>query len=474
MKTCTKCNKSKKLELFHKSSRSKDGYKSACIECKNKANKKYYNKTIEYQRLRKRRDIDIKSPKKIELEKKQELLNVGKKQCIKCSEIKALKFYHKNKAQFGGHNNVCKDCRNSNLRNKYNKDDNYSEKQIKKSNNYYKNNSKECIQKSIEYKRNKEKTDELYRLKKRLKRRVYDIMRQNNWTYNDKKDKYIGCSYRELKKYIEKQFEPGMTWDNNTTHGWHIDHTIPMSLAENEEEAARLNYYTNLKPMWAKDNLSKGNRIQIDKRIKKLDKYELLPNETDKQKFIDNKKQERNKIFARKCVIKEVNLKDERQFLNNSHFSGYAISSICLGLFIKDELVMVMSFNKPRFTKEYEWEIIRMASKFNTVVVGGASKLFKYFIKNYNPNSIISYCNLRYGDGDVYNIIGMRKIEKTKPNYWYVKGDVVYPRYKCMKHKLNKLLPIYLNKLSEFDNMMINGYIKYEDLGNNVYVWKKN
>lgn len=73
----------------------------------------------------------------------------------------------------------------------------------------------------------------------------------------------LGCSVAFLKAYLESKFEPGMTWENWTTNGWHIDHIYPLSKADltNTEELKKVCHYTNLQPMWAKANISKSNRI---------------------------------------------------------------------------------------------------------------------------------------------------------------------------------------------------------------------
>jgi hypothetical protein len=60
---------------------------------------------------------------------------------------------------------------------------------------------------------------------------------------------------------MEKQFKNEMTWENYGFYGWHIDHIIPLSSAKNEEELYKLCHYTNLQPLWAKENLSKGAKI---------------------------------------------------------------------------------------------------------------------------------------------------------------------------------------------------------------------
>lgn len=473
MKTCTKCNITKDLNEYNAYKRSKDGKKSICKTCQSEQSKQYYNKTIDYQQVRKQKDNRILSPTAQKMQEQAFLFKEGKKRCLSCKKVKQINDFHKNPQRIDGINTICALCRNTALQSKYKKNENYAQKQREKSSEYYKNNSEECIKKSVEYKKEREKTDELYRLKKRVKRRIYDIMKKKNWEQTATKDNYLGCTYPELKAHIEKQFEVGMTWDNNTVHGWHLDHIIPMELAATYDEAARLNHYTNLRPMWSTPNLSKGSKYEIPKKEYQLTKYELLPSEENKRYILESMLKEKDRIFARKCIIKELSIFEEKYFLNNTHIQGYHPSKKAFGLFYKDELVSLMSFGKPRFAKEYEWEIIRFSSKLGTVVVGGASKLFSHFIKTCNPESIISYCDLRFGTGDVYQKLGMFKLSNTRPGYFYINGDKKLSRFQCMKNKLNKLLPIYLSRLSEYDNMMINGYTQVYDLGNAKFIWIK-
>ena len=72
----------------------------------------------------------------------------------------------------------------------------------------------------------------------------------------------LGCSVSDLKVYLEKQFQPGMTWANWSMDGWHIDHIVPLASFDltDREQFLKACHYTNLQPLWAKDNLSKGAR----------------------------------------------------------------------------------------------------------------------------------------------------------------------------------------------------------------------
>lgn len=71
----------------------------------------------------------------------------------------------------------------------------------------------------------------------------------------------IGCTIEELKNHLEKQFMEGMNWENHGLYGWHIDHKIPLSSAQSEDDLYKLCHYTNLQPLWASDNLKKGNKL---------------------------------------------------------------------------------------------------------------------------------------------------------------------------------------------------------------------
>lgn len=177
------------------------------------------------------------------------------------------------------------------------------------------------------------------------------------------------------------------------------------------------------------------------------------------------------KIGARKCTIKEVSTIDCNEFLKNNHMQGACVSKYNYGLYYKDELISIMTFGKPRFTSKYDWELIRFCSKLNYNVIGAASKLLAYF-KNNHSGSIISYANRRWSNGDLYNKLGFKKINITKPNYFYINlgTSTLYTRYQCQKHKLEKLLKNFDASLSEYENMKQNGYYRLWDSGNIVYV----
>jgi len=182
-----------------------------------------------------------------------------------------------------------------------------------------------------------------------------------------------------------------------------------------------------------------------------------------------------NKIMARKCVVNEISNKDAQLFLNNNHLQGSSVSNIRLGLFFDGELVQVMTFGKLRIAtglhhKENSYELVRMCSKLNTQITGGANKLFKYFIKNYKSNYIISYANRDWATGNVYEKLNFKFKKFTLPGYFYVKSHIKYHRYKFQKHKLVE--QGYDKNKTEYEIMTERGYYRIWNTGNFVYEFK--
>lgn len=151
-----------------------------------------------------------------------------------------------------------------------------------------------------------------------------------------------------------------------------------------------------------------------------------------------------NKIYARQCEIRDVKVSEATEFLNKSHLQGYSHSKHKIGLFYNNELVSIMTFGSPRIisgrreTEPNVFEIIRFASNLNTTVVGGASKLFKYFIDNHNPSKIITYADRRFSTGELYKKLGFEFIRYTQPNYYYLVNNKRVHRFNFNKQKLIK------------------------------------
>ena len=179
-------------------------------------------------------------------------------------------------------------------------------------------------------------------------------------------------------------------------------------------------------------------------------------------------------LHGRKCHLVRVSVSAEREFLQDNHLQGYTHSAVCYGLVHNDELVMLMSFGKSRYNKKYEWELMRLATKGNYVVHGGAHKLFKRFTDEIGPESIISYCDRRWFTGEIYRRLRFSFLHNAAPNYFYLEADgSLSSRVTYQKHKLSRMLGTFDPALTEWENMKANGYDRIWDCGNSVWVWDK-
>lgn len=182
------------------------------------------------------------------------------------------------------------------------------------------------------------------------------------------------------------------------------------------------------------------------------------------------------RIYARKCIIKEVQNKEAKEFLDLNHLQGSINSSIKLGLYYNSELVSIMTFAKSRYTKTTQYELMRFCSLRKHNVIGAASRLLKHFERIYSPKSLVSYANRRWSStlGNVYDSLGFSLSHISGINYFYFKlnENIIHSRVKFQKHKLPKILNVFDNKLSETENMYNNEYRKIYDSGNLVYIKK--
>lgn len=188
------------------------------------------------------------------------------------------------------------------------------------------------------------------------------------------------------------------------------------------------------------------------------------------------------KIYARKCIIKEVKPSDKNAFLDANHVQGKDQSNIKLGLYHEGKLVSVMTFCKPRKSlgqskdkTTYDYELSRFASDINLHVVGAFSKLFKYFERNYEWNRLITYADKRWSNGNVYLTNGWINTHDSKPNYWYSSGDGCrIHRYTFRKTALPEKFPeLFDPSKTEFQIMDEAGYVRVWDCGNMVFEYTR-
>lgn len=146
----------------------------------------------------------------------------------------------------------------------------------------------------------------------------------------------------------------------------------------------------------------------------------------------------KQKIFARKCEVKEINLEDWKKFLHENHIQDYTFAEYRLGLYYKDELVQGIGITKSNH-KQGEIELNRMVTKLNTQVIGGFSKLMSHSIKMWNFSKIYSYISRRLFDGKGYYASNFKIVKTNEPTYFYVKHGQRFPRYNFMKNKIKKM-----------------------------------
>ena len=148
----------------------------------------------------------------------------------------------------------------------YFKLENMSDESKDKRRSYIQNYHKNYI-KTSEYKKRRRawfknrKKNPLFKLVANMRTRINIILKQKKLYKNSRALDVLGCDLPQLKKYIESKFLPGMNWSNHTLKGWHVDHITPLASAKTIEDVERLMHYTNLQPMWAKDNIKKGKKI---------------------------------------------------------------------------------------------------------------------------------------------------------------------------------------------------------------------
>lgn len=147
------------------------------------------------------------------------------------------------------------------------------------------------------------------------------------------------------------------------------------------------------------------------------------------------------RIGARKCEVREIDKKECKQFIEENHIQGFIGYKYGFGLFYERKLVSVMTFGKLRRNLGYKdedgtYEILRLCSKEGISINGGASKMLKAFINTYNPKKIITYCDRRWSNGNVYEKIGLNFVRNTKPNYFYVIKDTRKNRFAFRKNVL--------------------------------------
>jgi len=212
-KICSVCNLEQDINNFHKNKNSLDGHKSKCKECRKQESKERYLNNIEYFEKYRKENRDKINAKLTE--------------------------WRKNNPEYRR---------------------TYYEKNYEKEIGYYKSKHEKNKKNQTEYVKKKYKNDILYSLKIKLNGRLHKVLKRNNFEKKYRFTEILGCSLEEFKLYFESKFTEGMSW-NLMGKEIHIDHIIPCASAKTEEEMIKLFHYSNLQPLWVKDNIKKSNKI---------------------------------------------------------------------------------------------------------------------------------------------------------------------------------------------------------------------
>lgn len=199
-------------------------------------------------------------------------------------------------------------------------------------------------------------------------------------------------------------------------------------------------------------------------------------------------KMQHRKFFARKTYVKEITQGEANAFLDLYHTQGGTRKqSYCVGLFDKktDELFQVQTFGKSRYNKNYQWEAIRLATKFDCVIVGGVTKGYKKFVKDKDPDSCLSYVDFDRSNGGTDEATGFTFTGYSGVKCYWVDPKDPNKRYTDMflRNKgIDKVLDMPYWAFPDYDGtfehsnaglMLAQGFVRVYTSGNMVYGWHR-
>ena len=184
------------------------------------------------------------------------------------------------------------------------------------------------------------------------------------------------------------------------------------------------------------------------------------------------------KVYGRECELVEVDYRTAKDFCNKYHLQNYSrYAKINIGLTYQGSLVSLMCFGNYRLkkAKNNQYELHRFVSKDGLSVIGGASKMFNYFVTTYKANYVLSYSDNDYFSGNVYDKLGFKCLGQVAPSYyWFKAPNIVMKREQCQVHKLKSLYPeLYDENASNKENdiMLKLKYCKVYRSGNTKWGW---
>lgn len=195
------------------------------------------------------------------------------KTCSKCKQNKNWDEFNKVATRKDGHHPYCKSCRSiekKDYRIKFKHELKISSAEYREKNKqriiesdkeYYLLNKERMKARATNYAKRRRQTDLLYNLVCNMRSRIWHALKAR--TKSDKSFNLIGCSKLFLREYLESLFQPGMSWENYGHKGWHVDHITPCAAFDlsDPDQQRKCFHYTNLQPLWAKDNLTKSAKV---------------------------------------------------------------------------------------------------------------------------------------------------------------------------------------------------------------------
>ena len=179
-----------------------------------------------------------------------------------------------------------------------------------------------------------------------------------------------------------------------------------------------------------------------------------------------------NKIYGRKCIIKEADKHEAYDFLEKNHIQGFVESSVAFGAYYNDALVAVMTFTEE---SKGNWNLTRFATDNDLRCIGVAGKLFSAFLTAYNPSYVKSFADRRWTLSQEHNLyveLGFKLGEVLRPDYRYVNGQKRDHKFGYRKDKLHKKYGVPL-KWTEKEMTEHLGFYRIYDCGLLRYEWNK-
>lgn len=291
--------------------------------------------------------------------------------------------------------------------------------------------------------------------------------------------KYIDCSYtskgeREVYYYVQSICSSKIEHSvKNVIPPYELDIYIPDLNLAIEFNGTYWHSEHNKKPTYHIDKTIECAKKKI--RLIHIFEYEWEDKSTQiklKELLRDIIDKHYGKVlYAKELKIKQFGNDVAEDFYNKYHLQNSIDSNYNIGLYLGNELIQAMSFSRSRFDRNYQIELTRLCTKFGYKVVGGAQKLFKYFIQNYNPSSIVSYCDMSKFLGSTYINLGMRHDSLTPPSYVWVSNTDIMSRYEAQKKELVKN-GFGTEDETESTIMSRMGYIRIYGCGNRKFVWE--